>query len=291
MKKIIFIVIMVIFGCSSKRKGTEQNPISIYFMPSSGSSAVINDSIKLADYLRKKTGYYFMPVIPVSYSDVLDSFSDNKADAAFLESIAYVSINEKSGLTPVLKLLHNDRSAERGLILISSKSRIKNIHDISGKIVAYNHRLSASGYLFASYMFKKDNIVPAYEIFTGSDLNSIEKLLDGKIDSACVSENTWNDLLKKNSSINSKIKVLEYTDYIPNEVFCFRKSFSTQMNSEIVTALTEYYKKASGQKLLKELFSIDGFTIAADEDYDGVRRVIKTLDWDIYDYLISDDIE
>ncbi len=276
---------MAIFCCSNKGKGTEFNPITIYFMPAIDTNVIMKNSLKLTEFLRKTTGYYFMPVIPVSYSDVINSFAENKADAALMASTAYVISNEKFGVVPTLKFLRDGKSAYRGQIIVLKRSKIKTLEHINDKTVAYTDELSTTGYLLPNLLFKMSRVIPKSEVFSSNHYNSIEMLLSSKVDVACTFEGAHLRMKNKYPDIEKQVKIIQYTEYISNDVLCFRKNFNSEMKSKVIAALLEYMHSENGKAVMKELLGIDGFTIAKDEDYDLIREALKATGKNIEDFM------
>ncbi|RLD56137.1 MAG: hypothetical protein DRJ01_15700 [Bacteroidetes bacterium] len=82
-----------------------------------------------------------------------------------------------------------------------------------------------------------------------------------------------------------KVKPIAFTDWIPNDTITFRKNFSPEMREKIVQALLDFAERDSGKEVLKNLFSINGFVLANDKDYDVVRTTLKTLGMEASQYI------
>ena len=52
-----------------------------------------------------------------------------------------------------------------------------------------------------------------------------------------------------------------------------------------MAALVKFAADPAGQKILRDLYDIDGLTPATDKDYDIVRQTLKTLGKDPQEFL------
>jgi phosphonate transport system substrate-binding protein len=77
-----------------------------------------------------------------------------------------------------------------------------------------------------------------------------------------------------------KVKIVDYTDWIPNDTVTFRKDLPPELEGIIVQTLYRYAQSEEGKKVLKALYDIDGLEYASDEDYEIVRTTLKTMNMD-----------
>ncbi|MCH7974373.1 MAG: PhnD/SsuA/transferrin family substrate-binding protein, partial [Bacteroidetes bacterium] len=82
-------------------------------------------------------------------------------------------------------------------------------------------------------------------------------------------------VLKQFPDVAKKIKIIGYTERIPNDPWVFRKNMSEKMKEKIVNALLKYVSTPEGQKSLYDIYDIRGLIITKDSDYDGLRELLK----------------
>ena len=87
-------------------------------------------------------------------------------------------------------------------------------------------------------------------------------------------------LLETYPDVFEKVKIVDYTDWIPNDTVTFRKNLPPELEGIIVQALYRYAQSAEGKKVLKALYDIDGLEYASDKDYEIVRTTLKTMNMD-----------
>ncbi len=77
-----------------------------------------------------------------------------------------------------------------------------------------------------------------------------------------------------------KIKIIGFTDWIPNDTVTFRKDFPIEMREKIVQYLLDFAASEEGHNTLVNLLDIDNFIRAQDSDYDVVRQTLNILGTD-----------
>jgi phosphonate transport system substrate-binding protein len=92
-------------------------------------------------------------------------------------------------------------------------------------------------------------------------------------------------LLDTYPDVFEKVKIVGYTDWIPNDTVTFRKDLPPELQGLIVQTLYRYAQSPEGKKVLKTLYDIDGLEYATDEDYEIVRTTLKSMNMDPADLL------
>ena len=160
------------------------------------------------------------------------------------------------------------------------------IFHFDGKTVAYTDAASTSGYIYPSALLIKKGIEPDKYFFAGGHPQAVLAVYGGKADVGCVFWTPINEeeahdarsmVIGTYPDVMEKIKIIGYTDWIPNATVTFRKDFPLEMKEKIINALLEFANDDKDHEVLKELLEIDNFIRASDEDYDSVREALKTI--------------
>jgi len=77
--------------------------------------------------------------------------------------------------------------------------------------------------------------------------------------------------------VESKIKVLELTDSIPNDPVVFRKDMPEEMKIKITAAFMELSKNEAAREAFKAMYGVTEFIPATDQSYDNVRGMLAAL--------------
>ena len=286
-KIILLISILIIFGCGQQAElGTKKNPIKMYFVPSIEADKIITGGKEVADIIREKTGYHFHVAVPTSYASVIEAMGTEETDIAWLATYAYILANQKFDAEVALTVVRKGFDKYRGQFITRSDSNINTLEDIGGKIIAYTDAASTSGYIYPSALLIEKGIQPEKYFFAGGHPQAVLAVYSGKADVGCAfwtpvnekdAHDARNTVIETYPDVMEKIKIIGFTEWIPNATVTFRKNFPPEMKEKIVEALLEFANDDKDRETLKDLLEIDNFIRASEKDYDSVRDAIKTI--------------
>jgi phosphonate transport system substrate-binding protein len=275
--------------------GTEENPIKMYFVPSGEVAKIIKNGDAIADYLNEATGYHFKTAVPTSYAAVIEAMGTEEADIGWLATFAYVIANDKYDVYPRLKVFRFGSAMYKGQFIVRADSGIETIADLKGKTIAYTDALSTSGFIYPSAKLAMEGITIKDSIFAGGHPQAVLAVYDGTVDAGCTyyaepsSDGTINDararVLETHPDVAEKVKIIGFTDFIPNDTVSFRQDFPKDIEDKIVEALKVYHETEGGAEALDELYTIHHLVDATDDDYEIVRKSIKALGKKAEDFL------
>ncbi|MCD6101896.1 MAG: phosphate/phosphite/phosphonate ABC transporter substrate-binding protein [Candidatus Cloacimonetes bacterium] len=286
---VLFIILIIIFsGCAKQVPlGSKKNPIKMYFVPSMEAGKIVTSGTAVADFLTKETGYHFKVAVPTSYASVIEAMGTEETDIAWLATFAYVLANEKFGAEVALTVVRKGLEKYRGQFVSLTDSDINTIEDINGKIIAYTDAASASGYIYPTAILKQKGIKPRRSFFAGGHPQAILAVYQGTADVGCtfwappgkdgMVRDARRAVIDTYPDVVEKVKIIGYTDWIPNDTVTFRKGFPPEMKEKIIQALLNFANTKEGHETLVRLLDIDNFVRANDSDYDVVREALKTL--------------
>lgn len=299
MKKAIFALLLLAFllaSCASEDDrlqkanrdlGSKKNPVKMYFVPSMEASSVVTSGEAIADYLEQETGYHFKVAVPTSYAAVIEALGTQQADVAWLPTFAYILARDKFDAQVKFMTVRNGLEKYRGQFVARSDSGIEGLEDIAGKVVAYTDAASTSGYIYPSAILKQNGIEPDKYTFAGGHPQAISAVYNGTADVGCTYWSPPDDagrpkdarekLLETYPDVFEKVKIVAFTDWIPNDTVTFRKDLPPQLETDLIQALVKFSQSHDGQEILRSLYDIDGLSPATDADYEIVRQTLKTL--------------
>lgn len=288
LKILSLLVILSLLGCGEEAElGTKRNPIKMYFVPSMEAGKIVTSGQEVADYITQKTGYQFKVAVPTSYASVIEALGTNETDIAWLATFAYILAHEKFGAEVALTTVRNGLESYRGQFLARSDSGIETLEDIEGKVIAYTDAASTSGYLYPSAILAKKGIEPKDMMYAGGHPQAILAVYQGTADVGCTfwsppgEDGSIKDarraVIDTYPDVVDKVKIIGYTDWIPNDTVTFRKEFPAEMREEIVQCLLDFAATDEGHEILLTLLDIDDFVRADDSDYDVVRNTLDAI--------------
>ncbi|MBM4402779.1 MAG: phosphate/phosphite/phosphonate ABC transporter substrate-binding protein [Candidatus Cloacimonetes bacterium] len=293
------LILAVLLSCSSeagrinkanRNLGSRDNPIKMYFVPSLEAGKIVNSAEGIAAYLHQATGLQFKVAVPTSYAAVIEALGNYQADIAWLSTYAYILAKQKFDAEVKLMTVRNGLKSYRGQFVVRADSGIERIEDIAGKVIAYTDAASTSGYIYPSAILKQKGIAPQDYFFAGGHTQAILAVYSGRADVACTywsppdetgkPKDAREKLLETYPDIFSRISIIGYTDWIPNDTVTFRKHIPVEIRDRITGALLEFATIEQGRQTLKSLYDIDGLEPASDADYEIVRTTLRLLDMD-----------
>ncbi len=293
---ILIILMTLVVSCSQGGElGTKGNPIKMYFVPSMEAGKIVTSGQEIADYLMEETGLHFRVAVPTSYASVIEAIGTQETDIAWLATFAYILANEKFGAEVALTVIRKGLDKYRGQFVAKSDSGIDSLEDIDGKVVAYTDAASTSGFIYPSAVLMKNNIKPSNTLFAGGHPQAILAVYQGRVDVGCTFWSPMGEdgeihdarraVIDTYPDVIEKIKIVAYTDWIPNDTVTFRKDFPADKRDQIVQALLDYAQTDVGKQTLNDLLDIDNFVRADDADYDVVRSTLNTIGSEAAEFL------
>ena len=290
-KILLFSFILIMLNCFQQAElGTKKNPIKMYFVPSMEAGKIITSGKVIADYLMEKTGQFFDVAVPTSYAAVIEAMGTNETDIAWLATFAYILANEKFDAEVELMTVRKGLRQYKGQFVALADSDLKSLEDIAGKTIAFTDYASTSGYIYPAALLKKKNIKPGKEFNAGGHPQVILAVYQGTADVGCtywspedengIPQDARNAVLDTYPDVMEKVKIIDFTDWIPNDTVTFRKGFPEDMKEKIVVSLLEFAKSDKGKNTLENLFNINDFIRAKNSDYDIVRETLETIETD-----------
>lgn len=300
---ILMLALLLVSACQSessraatanKKLGTRQNPIKMYFVPSLEAGKVVSSGEAIAKALNEATGYHYKVAVPTSYAAVIEALGSYQCDIAWLPTYAYVLAHEKYNANVRLITVRNGLKNYRGQF-VAARPDIKSIEDLNDKIVAYTDAASASGYIYPSALLKQKGIVPKDHIFAGGHPQAILAVYSGRadvattywspVDSTGTPRDAREKLYETHKDIFNKVRIIGYTDWIPNDTVTFRKNMPEELEREVVKALYDFSQSEKGSHILQLLYDVDALDHAGDADYDVVRDALKAMNMEAADLL------
>lgn len=270
---------------SEKKLGSESNPVKISFVPGQDIGVLEAQGEILVQYLEKQTKLHFRLSVPYNFITVVETFGTKRTDVAMMNSFGYLLAHEKYGAQARLIGESNGRSQYWGQI-ITAKSEIRKIEDIKGKKFAYVDPASTSGYVLPSSLFLAKKIEPKEIIFAGKHDSVVTAVYMGQVDAGATyhmpeesgEPQDARRLVKTQfPDVFTKVRVLDLTGPIPSDPVVFRKDLAPDLEKKIIQAFLDFAKLPEGQKTLKSLYNINGFSKTTDKTYDPLRKMLKDI--------------
>lgn len=294
----LLILLLMIFqiSCSNQSElGTRNNPVKLYFTPSVDADVIASNSKEFIQFMEQETGLYFTTGIPTSYIAVVEAIGSSRADIGVMNSFGYLMANERYGATARLKVIRHGVDYYQGQIIAHVDSGINTLADLEGKRFAFTDPSSTSGYMFPLKIIKENNITLGNTTFATKHDSVVIMVYQRQVDagstyySAPSADGSIRDARERVKTqfpdVEEKIKIISVTEPIANDPFVFRKDIPEDVAQKFITAIKKFIQTEQGQRIFKEIYSVEGLVDTSDADYDSLRQTIKSLGLNVLDLV------
>lgn len=283
-------IVALLTACPSQSSdsttGSETKKVlQMGFVPSENMEEIQKNAQPLIEKMSQKLGLEVQPFITTDYTGLVEAFRGGKLDAAFLTPASYVMANSEAGVKVILKAKRGTKPFYHSVIFTRADSGVKSLKDLKGKTFAFGDTLSTAGYIYPLKMLKAEGINPSSDfdnlIFSGGHDATVLAVFNKKVVAGAAYANdtegkdaAWTRLLKPEEA--KQLKVLAVSDPIPADNICISKDLSPELAAKVQAFFAELSQDPAGQKLIQELYQIDSFVPATDEDYKGIREAFAS---------------
>jgi phosphonate transport system substrate-binding protein len=259
---------LLVAGLSAPSAMGQGQQLVLAFVPSQDAQRVLESGATLAKMIEVATGYRVRAEVPTSYVATVEAMCAGRVDLAFLAPFAYVLAHQKCGADVRLVSVRANLPFYKAQILTRADLNIKNLNELRGKKFAFVTPASASGYLFPAALLKKNGIDPdrffSQVIFAGGHDRVVLAIYTGSVDAgATFGDEVFSDarttVIRQYPDVKDKVKVLAYTDAIPNDTVSFRRDLPEETRDRVTKALFRIAETAPGKEQLDRLYQIQGF--------------------------------
>src|SRR5690606_9938944 len=164
---------------------------------------------------------------------------------------------------------------------VRADSGIESFEDLRDKVWAYGDQGSTSGYLFpANQLMTEFDIATAAELETeffsdtiasGGHDNSAILVYEGDADVATTFDDVRTELEEEYPDVMDKLKVLDYTEDIPNDTISVTKELDKEFVQKIKDIFLSFNDDEDMIKIMNEVYNWDAIDEATDEEYQVVK--------------------
>ena len=280
----ILLAAATLAGCGGAK--SSKGVLRVGFVPSENVQQVAQNAQPIVDILHKELGMDVEPFVATDYTGVVEALRAKKLDIAFLSPASYVLAKNEANIQVALKSHRKGSAAYYAAIITRSDSGIKTLKDLKNKTFAFGDPLSTTGHIIPRKMFLESGIDPgkdfAHVIYSGGHDATVLAVLHRKVDAGATFANfpdgkdaAWMQYLK-NPEEQKQIRAIAYSDPIPADNLVYRADLDPAVAKKITDTFLALGRDPAGQKMLRDLYQIDGFVPASDQDYDSVRAAFKS---------------
>lgn len=271
---------------------TPEKTLTVQFVPSQNADTLEAKAKPLEKLLSDELGIPVSVSVSTDYNTIIEAMASKKVDVGFLPPTAYVLAKEKGAADVILQAQRygvDDTTGApttdlvdfyKSMIIVKKDSPIKTVEDLKGKKIAYQNVTSSAGFVWPAAKLMDAGIDPLKDIqaltVKGHDQGVIA-VLNGDVDAAAIFQDARNVVKKDYPTVFEDTRVLAFTEPIPNDTVAVRSDMNPDWKSKIQEAFINIGKNEEGHKIIKEIYSHEGYVKSDDKVFDIVREYGKKV--------------
>lgn len=261
-------------------RGPVQPPVRVLLIPADGGTAsgTLADFRPLFASLTRITGLRFALTVTQSYSAAVEGICGGAADMAFVGPAAYLQARDRRCAELLAIGVKRGQSRYHAAFFVRDAAPIRTIADLRGKRVAFGDINSTSSFLMPVAMLMDAGLDPARDLaavrLTGSHPNSLGALVQGRVDAAALSLDSYDRALRAGVPGADRLRVLARSEAMPYPPFIA----STRLDPAVRARLRAGFAELSTNPAVRPPRitgyagrTIDGYSVAqSDQAFDAM---------------------
>ena len=174
----------------------------------------------------------------------------------------------------------------RSLIITRSGSKINRLHDLRGKVIAFEDPGSTSGYFLPKILLLKkrfklvekrnpESKVEPNEIgymFASSDVNIVELVVSKRVVAGAISDDDYDSLDEKK---RANLNILAKSDPFPRHLVSTRKDLDPKIKNRLKEILLRMHEDEDGRKILQQTDNTTKFDLLPGGEESMRRQLVE----------------
>ncbi|MBM7599886.1 phosphonate transport system substrate-binding protein [Virgibacillus halotolerans] len=283
MKKIVSLIAFLglTFMLTACGNSSADDKLVMGFVPSQDSENIASSVEPLADRLSEELGIEVEGKVMTNFNSLVEAMGSNQVQIGFIPAFGYVLANEQYDVEVILKSVRNGEGSYKAQYVVREDSGIDSLEDLKGKVWTFADKGSTSGYLFpAKQLMDEFDYDSASDLETDFFSNLIESgghdtaalsVLNGDADVATTFDDVRENLEEEYPDIKDDLKVIDYTDAIPNDTISVTKELDDDMVKKIKEAFLSFNDDQEMIDIMHEVYTWDAIEEADDSEYEIVK--------------------
>lgn len=257
--------------------------MTLALTPSRDPTALQEAGDAFARTLTQLSGVPIKAYVASDYAGVVEALRSRRVDLAFVHPVGYVLANREAGCQILVRDVWQGRVAYTARFFVRKASGIERLEDLRGKTIAFVDPASSSGYIYPMVLLVRRGLVRDRDpktffkdaLFAGTHEAALHSVVHGRVDAAA-SFDKAPDLHLRDPALIAQLTWVAETPEIPEAGICARPGLPPEPLARVRRALLAI-KPPEHAGLLKQLYEIDGFVEASDQDYQPVREAVDLM--------------
>lgn len=284
------VVVAAVLGLASPLAAAgdrDPDTLKVALLPDENASTVIQNNEGLKKYLEATLNKQVELVVTTDYSSMIEAMRFGRLDLAYFGPASYTIAKDRMAggdftIEPFAGLGKNGTAVYQSVLIANADTDIRSIEDIKKeKIdVAFGDQASTSSHFAPKFVLKKAGIeegVHYRQNFTGAHDAVAKNVELGNAQVGGLSRPIFESLIERGIIDESKIRVLQYSDDIPQYPWVMRTDLTPELQEAIRGAFLNLDKSNPEHEAVLKPFKADQFLPMDDAAYDIIRDMRASL--------------
>ncbi|HHY09327.1 MAG TPA: phosphate/phosphite/phosphonate ABC transporter substrate-binding protein [Firmicutes bacterium] len=261
--------------------GADPAKLVLGMVPSREADRMIVTLDGLAEMMTEEIGLPVEAYVATSFTGLIEAMGTEKVDIGIFGPAALVMAEDRHGVEIILSSVRRGATSYKSQFNVRADSGIETLEDLRGKTIAFVDPASAGGFQFPYVYLLENGIDPEKDltyVFAGAHDAGAIGVINGDFDASASFDDVRTDIIDEFPDILDVVKVLDYTEPIPNDGVGVRAGLSRELVGKIQQAFITIGNTEAGKELFDTLYNVTGFAPADGSQYDVVRRTSKIID-------------
>lgn len=228
--------------------GSKAHPLRVLLIPADGGteSGTKADYAPVFNAITRSTGLNFDLKVGQSYGAVVEGMCNQLTEIAFFGPVSYVQAHQRGCAQLLAVGVENGQSIYYAGMFAKSNSPIVSLRDLKGKRAAFGDVNSASSFTFQMASMLSDGMNPARDLaelrLTGSHASSLAALVQGQVDAAALSFDSFDKAVRQGAVDPATVKVIFKSEPIPYPPLAMNTKLPEALKAELKKAFANVHK-------------------------------------------------
>lgn len=223
-------------------------------------------------YLSKKTGITVNFRASPNLGSAVEDLGMNNTQIAYLTPAAYIEAHEKFDAIPLVTPLNKGKSSFTLMIAVQKDSPIKTVTDLRGKKFAFGDKkaiLQPAVVIGAGIKLEE---FASYDYLNHYD-NIAKAVINGDFDAGIIKDAIADKFADKG------LRVIYTSAPLPSYIFAVNKNLPARTITKLKKAMLALKADTAEHKAVLTAIEngYDGFEVAKDKDFDGIRKLLASV--------------
>jgi len=261
-------------------KDADPDLLRVALLPDENASTLIQNAQPLRDYLAERLGKEIEIVVTTDYSSMIEAMRFGRIEVGYFGPLSYVLAKSRAPeIEPFAVGVKNGSPTYRSILIANAEGPVKNYEDVRGRPFAFGDQASTSSHLAPRTVLAKAGLTGEEDykvVHLGKHDAVARAVAAGQVQAGGLSEEIYKVLVEREKLDPAKIRVLGYSDPLPNYPMTMQGYLDPELKQEIRAAFLEL-----DDPEILELFRVEKLAPTDDSAYDGLREMADILDLDL----------